>query len=384
MSSPPPSEKKTTLEDLPKETLEQIFYSESSCIARETLCRTIPPFGNLCKQQRHNELCRFGKELGGVRSVACGAGHTLLLGRNGTVACIGYNESGQAPPEGIDGTFVAVSAGNRHSIALRSDGSIASWGENDHGELNIGKGSNEKLNDNTVWKEEFCKYEDASTTFTAIAAGREFSLALRDNGSIARCGAFWGGEDWKVNGPNPQEVFVQIAAGDHHTLALKSDRTIRAWGSRNLAVPPLGNDFVAIGAGYKYSVALRKNGQIEFWGDFESEIDREPWQSLNLAHPRSNVTINGTFVQIAAGFLHFLALSTDGTVSCFGSNRFGRAPPTGVPGRFVAIFAGQGRHSAGIREDGSVLFWGDNEYGQAPPENPSPGLVPGQRALVLT
>ncbi|XRB02263.1 hypothetical protein NFJ02_14g16170 [Pycnococcus provasolii] len=37
---------------------------------------------------------------------------------------------GQAPPDGVDGDFVAIAAGDAHSLALRRDGSIACWGDN--------------------------------------------------------------------------------------------------------------------------------------------------------------------------------------------------------------------------------------------------------------
>ena len=55
--------------------------------------------------------------------------------------------------------------------------------------------------------------------------------------------------------------FVAIAAGDDHSLALKSDGSLAAWGQNCCGQTdvPAGHDFVAIDAGgYYYSLAIRQ------------------------------------------------------------------------------------------------------------------------------
>ena len=44
------------------------------------------------------------------------------------------NNHGQAPPDGVDGDFVAIAAGEGHSLALRRDGSVACWGDSTYGQ----------------------------------------------------------------------------------------------------------------------------------------------------------------------------------------------------------------------------------------------------------
>jgi hypothetical protein len=51
---------------------------------------------------------------------------------DGTVACWGRNDTGQASPPG--GTFTQVSAGAAHSCGVRTDGTLACWGANDTGQ----------------------------------------------------------------------------------------------------------------------------------------------------------------------------------------------------------------------------------------------------------
>ena len=39
------------------------------------------------------------------RVIAAGSGHSLALRDNGSIACWGWNVSGQAPPDGVTGPF---------------------------------------------------------------------------------------------------------------------------------------------------------------------------------------------------------------------------------------------------------------------------------------
>jgi hypothetical protein len=67
-------------------------------------------------------------------------------------------------------------------------------------------------------------------------------------------------------------------------------------------------------------------------------------------------------VAIAAGGGHNLALSSNGTVTAWGSNDY---VPSGLS-NIVAIAAGS-NHSLALKSDGTVAGWGWNAYGQASP-----------------
>ena len=67
--------------------------------------------------------------------------------------------------------------------------------------------------------------------------------------------------------------------------------------------------------------------------------------------------------QVAAGADHTVALKTDGTVACWGSNAAMQCNvPLGLA--YVAEVAGGSSHSVARTLNGSVVCWGSNTYGQ--------------------
>ena len=69
-------------------------------------------------------------------------------------------------------------------------------------------------------------------------------------------------------------------------------------------------------------------------------------------------------VAISAGWIHSLALRSDGTVVAWGDNRYGQVTvPAGLTD-VVAITAG-GWHNLALKADGTVVAWGNNAAGQS-------------------
>ena len=117
--------------------------------------------------QRERRLAREHERIQATRRSACldaGFCHAVVLRHDGNVACWGSNVFDEAPPEGVDGDFVAISAGWGHSLALRRNGSVACWGRNGYGQA---------------------PPDGVEGDFVAIAAGVVFSAALRRDGSVA-------------------------------------------------------------------------------------------------------------------------------------------------------------------------------------------------------
>uniref|UniRef100_A0AAU1I9U9 Ig domain-containing protein n=1 Tax=Streptomyces sp. NBC_00180 TaxID=2903632 RepID=A0AAU1I9U9_9ACTN len=217
---------------------------------------------------------------------------------------------------------------------------VVAWGLNDKGQTDVLAG-----------------LSDATT----IAAGVHHSLALKADGTVVA----WG---WNDQGQSavPADLknaatakVTAIAAGYDHSLALKADGTVVAWGYDNSgqwAVPAGLSGVTAIAAGVEHSLALKSDGTVVAWGD-GSDVP-------------ADLKDAGTakVIAIAAGVHHSLALKSDGTVVAWGDNGSGQsAVPAGLKdagtAKVIAIAAGLD-HSLALKADGTVVPWGNDNDGQ--------------------
>jgi alpha-tubulin suppressor-like RCC1 family protein len=192
-------------------------------------------------------------------------------------------------------------------------------------------------------------FTDPGATVTgvsaAIGAGYWHSLALKADRTVIA----WGNNSQgQTNTPASLTNALQITAGYHHNLALRPDGTVVAWGyssSGQTNVPAGLTNVVAIAGGDAHSLALKADGTVTGWG--------------NTSVPTSLTNVVG----IAAGAGHSLALRADGTVLGWGDNTYHQ---TNIPGGLANVVAvsGGGFHSLALRADGTVIGWGYNAYGQ--------------------
>lgn len=293
--------------------------------------------------------------INGVVAISAGEIHTVALKLDGTVwttGAVGYNNFGQIGAAGNAGSptpvqitglgsVAAVAAGGFHTLALKSDGTVWAWGDNSLGQLGNGSTNN------------------ASTPVqvpglggvTAIAAGFGNSVALKNNGTVW----IWGdNSDGQLgNGPYPAfsptpiqvagltevTAIVQDGAGyDGHTLALKSDGTVWAWGANNYGqlgnggyadayVPVQVNALTgisAISAGAYYSMALKSDGTVWAWGlNAAGRLANGLSDDKTYPTPAQIQGLSG-IVSISAGANFALAQKGDGTVWTWGQNSFGQ------------------------------------------------------------
>ena len=170
-----------------------------------------------------------------------------------------------------------------------------------------------------------------ATNLIAIAAGGDFFLALRGDGTVVA----WGADTNILSIPPNATNVVAIAAGDYHCLALRGNGTVVGWGENTFGEatpPPTATNVVAIaagggpayGLGGAFSLALREDGTVIGWGD----------DSLGEASPSANAT-NVIAISAGGGFLFSdglswldepgfgLALRQDGTVIGWGYDNLG-------------------------------------------------------------
>ena len=211
----------------------------------------------------------------------------------------------------------------------QGQGMVMAWGLNSYGQTNV---------------------PSTLVNATAVAAGNNHSLALRSDGSVATWGAELSGQTNVL--PTLTNV-VAIAAGSQFSLALRQDGTVVGWGYDALGetdVPAQATNVIAIAAGSDHGLALRNDGTVVAWGA----------NGAGQANVPPNLT---NVLAIAAGYLHSVAVRNDGTVAVWGDSIYGQTSvPAGLT-NVIAVASGW-RHNLALRNDGTVAAWGDNTYGQ--------------------
>jgi alpha-tubulin suppressor-like RCC1 family protein len=216
---------------------------------------TVVAWGKGLSEKNHT-VATLPPGLTDVAAVAAGWDYSMALTTNGRIVSWGDR---RAPP-GLSNVVAIAAGGERYApaLALRGDGTVAKW---------TASGVEEPV-------------PAEATNVTSIAAGEAHSLVLRRDGTVVGWGSNQFGEATgapTTSFPNSSSGVVAIsgqilrnvvaiAAGHEYSLALKSDGTVVAWGHlcNKQATAPAGlSSVTAIAAGYNFCLAITTNGN---WG----------------------------------------------------------------------------------------------------------------------
>jgi len=288
--------------------------------------------------------------------VSAGDAHSLIFYPGGYVYAFGHNSDGQCRSDPAANSQLVTPQGlgwlnprpnefvgglSRHVLFTQSNGALAGWGDNSYGQLGLGSTSN---------------YQ-----FTQIAPAAQWSL----------------------------DVFTAVSAGNAHTLALKADGTVWAWGSDSNG--QLGDDAILanksapvqveglagvmeVCAGGYHSMALTTGGSVYAWGwDAFGQLGND----ATLADSPTPVSLPLSYMSgLGAGAYHSLAIYAFGrTVRSWGSNGSGQLgdatntqqpTPVTVSGlnNILKVEAGYQHSMALSNAGGTVYTWGADGSGQ--------------------
>jgi alpha-tubulin suppressor-like RCC1 family protein len=245
-----------------------------------------------------------------------------------------------------------VAGGSFHSLFLKSDGSLWAMGYNYYGQLGDGTYGFPPFNSTNLPE------QIVATNVTAVAAGNYHSLFIKSDGSLWAMGFNNSGQlgDGTYNNTNQPE---QIVASNVTAIATGSDSIPNAplpeYAGHSLFVKTDGSLWAM---GYDYF------GQLGDGNNFPLFV------CTNL--PEQIVASNVTAV--AAGQWHSLFLKNDGSLWAMGYNSYGQLgdgtlnfstnrPEQIVASNVTAVAAGN-YHSLFIKSDGSLWAMGWNQYGQ--------------------
>jgi len=248
-----------------------------------------------------------------------------------------------------------IVAGDSHTVMLKSNGTVWTWGDNYFGQLGVGVTSIINTPVKVMGGE---SGEEYLSDIISISAGSMHSIALKNDGTVWA----WGNNNFGQLGDGTTEKRVTpvqvkeltgvkaIAAGGYFNLALMEDGTVWSWGYN-------GFEQLGDGSSQNRAVPVQVKGG-ESGEDFLSEIKF-----------------------ITAGDTHAIAIKENGTVWAWGNNNSGqlgdgttirRSTPVQVRGGnsgeeylsdIISVSAGN-VHSIALKDNKNVYTWGGNKYGQ--------------------
>lgn len=292
----------------------------------------------------------------GVRQIACGSGHTVVLTMEGEVYTWGRGDDGRLG-HGDNGwkyvpritqsllgqIIVHVTCGSYHTAAVASNGDLFTWGGGMYGKLGHGDESGHSTPKRVESLVGLC--------VQAIACGSRHTAALTSSGALYT----WGDKENGVAGHGDTEghqytpkllerlagkKVMQLSACGFHTGCLTDNCEVYTWGEgkfgrlghgaeRNTHSPRLVESFLGkrprqISCGGFHSAVFTEDGKMfTFGGGEHGQLGHG--DKVNKVKPTLVEALDGVFIsQITCGWSHSVALTSKGKVYTWGNGDHGK------------------------------------------------------------
>ena len=223
--------------------------------------------------------------------------------------------------------WVAVSVGSSHAAAIKKDGSLWTWGKDDENELN-------RSGDNRIPAE----VDDPDPSKLWVAA---FSISISTVG-IKEDGGIWAWGD-NFSGSIPVliipagDIWLILSAGAGHTVVIKKDGSLWAWGNNSYG--QLGNNdptgtyrstlvevaepgtWKTISAKGNHTLAIKNDGSLWAWGSNNFGQLGSNTKKFSLIPIQIG---KDKWTAVSTNYSHTVAIKSDGSLWAWGSNNYGQ------------------------------------------------------------
>ena len=268
---------------------------------------------------------------------------------------------------GTETDWVSVSAGEGHTVAIRADGTLWAWGRNESGQLGVG-GVADSVADHYLPTQ-----IGAAMNWISVSAGGSHTVAIRADGTL------WA---WGRNTFGQLGIGQATSAGTSHYALAPVQIGTTVGGAANCCSPWCGISlFSSIGtamrwssvsAGGSHNLAVATDGTLWAWGD--NRHGQLGDGSRTNRHIPAQIGADADWAYVSAGNVHSAAIKKDGTLWTWGVNNWGQLgdgttdnrqflAKAGTDADWASVSVG-GWHTAAIKTDGSLWVWGYNGDGQ--------------------
>ncbi|XP_071953933.1 probable E3 ubiquitin-protein ligase HERC4 [Antedon mediterranea] len=225
---------------------------------------------------------------------------------------------------------------------------IYSWGSNRNHQLGIGH----QEDGDTLNPVDVTHFRDR--VIRQIACGQWHTLFVLEDGTVYSCGSNDQGQlGYDKTGDIPEQIkaletfsVIQASCGEAHNVVVNDRGQLLSWGRNNegqcgqgsmdfqikskskpRVIKSLSNHFVIqVSCGSHHSIALTKEGKIFSWGSNKyGQLGHAGSPRLLCSSPIEVLCLNGlAFKQIVCGGWHSFALTVSGAVFGWGYNNFGQ------------------------------------------------------------
>ncbi len=307
---------------------------------------------------------------------------------NGQLGILGFGSAPLALQTSYVNEYAKVSAGERNTLFIKTNGTMWSCGRNVGA---IGDGSFDDISVNPPVQ------IGTGFTWTDISCGYQYGLAVRQDGTLWA----WGrtdnngslGDGTSTASASPIQIgtdtnWAKVYAGERHSMAIKTNGTLWAWGSNDWGylgdgtqagkTSPVqigtGTDWASIALGDRHSLGIKTDGTLWTWGlNDNGQLGDGTSGGGNIRTSPIQIGTGTNWKSVAAGYFHSIGLKTDGTLWSWGyganfalgqGNTTTYSMPTQIGTAtdwdILASSKGGTNHHHAVKTSGAIYGWGVN------------------------